>query len=62
MVPLDLLHRKSLFAFLHTCDLDLAERTRAQGCPTVRGRSTAAPMRGSLGAVLRISPRPSPSV
>ena len=53
MVPLDLLHRKSLVAFLHTLDVDLAEDTRAQGCPTVRGRSTGASTSGSLGVAPR---------
>jgi hypothetical protein len=57
MVPLDLLHRKSLFALLHTLDTDLAEATRTQGCPTVQARSTGAPTCGSLGAALQISPR-----
>jgi hypothetical protein len=61
MVPLDVLHRKSLFALLHTLDLDLAEATRTQGCPPVQVRSTGARTCGSLGAALRISPRPSPS-
>lgn len=61
MVPLDLLQRESMFAFLHTLDVDLAEGTRAQGCPIVRARSTAVPTYGSLGAAPRISPRPSPS-
>ena len=60
MVPLDVLHRKSLFALLHTLDVDLAEATLFQGCPTVRARSTEARMCGSLGAVPRISPRRSP--
>jgi len=60
MVPLDLLHRKSLFALLHTLDVDLAEATRTQGCPTVQARSTAARMCGSLGAALQISRRRSP--
>jgi hypothetical protein len=57
MVPLDLLHRKSLFAFLHTLDIDLAEGTRAQGCPTVGGRCIGAPTCGSHGAAPPISPR-----
>ena len=60
MVPLDVLHRKSLFAILHTLDVDLAEATRTQGCPTVRVRSTEAPTCERLGAALRISPRRSP--
>jgi hypothetical protein len=60
MVPLDVLHRKPLFALLHTLDVDLAEATRIQGCPTVRARSTEARMCGSLGAVPRISRRRSP--
>jgi hypothetical protein len=60
MVSLDVLHRKSLFALLHTLDVDLAEATRTQGCPTVRVRSTEARMCGSLGAALRISRRRSP--
>jgi hypothetical protein len=55
MVPLDLLHRKSLFALLHTLDVDLAEATRTQGCPTVQARSTEARTCGSLGAALQIS-------
>jgi hypothetical protein len=61
MVPLDLLQRKSLFVLLHTLDVDLAEGTRAQGCPTAGVRSTGAPTGGSLGAALRISLRPAPS-
>jgi hypothetical protein len=60
MVPLDVLHRKSLFALLHTLDRDLAEATRTQGCPIAQARSTAARMCGSLGAALQISPRRSP--
>jgi hypothetical protein len=51
MIPPDLLHRKSLFALLHTLDVDLAEATRSKGCPTVRARSTVACTCGSLGVV-----------
>jgi len=57
MVPLDLLHRKSLFDLLHTLDVDLAEGTRTQGCPTAGARSTVASTCGSLGAAPRISRR-----
>jgi hypothetical protein len=54
MLAPEVLHRKSLFHLLHTLDVDLAETTRAQGCPTVRGRSTAVGMYGSPGVALRI--------
>ncbi len=61
MVPLDVLHRKSLFILLHTLDVDLAEATRAQGCPTVRVRSTGARTCGSPGVAPRICRTRSPS-
>jgi hypothetical protein len=56
MVPLDLLHRKSLFAFLHTLDIDLAEGTRAQGCPTVGAAASERLRAGATGRPRR-SPR-----
>ena len=56
MLSPEVLHRKSLFHLLHTLDVDLAETTRARGCPTVRGRSTGACTTGSLGGAPQICP------
>ncbi len=38
MISLDALTRQSLFTLLYKIDLDLAEQTRADGCPFARGR------------------------
>ena len=49
MIPLDVLTRKSLFPLLYKIDLDLAEQTRAKGCPFVGGRCTARTISANLG-------------
>jgi hypothetical protein len=58
MIAPELLQRKSLFSLLHQIDLDLAEQTRAKGCPFAGGRCIVPVIGASLGAVLRICPRP----
>jgi hypothetical protein len=37
MLQHEILQRKSLFYLLHILDVDLAESTRQDGCPTVGG-------------------------
>jgi len=37
MIPAETLHRKSLFSLLYQVDQDLAEQTRAAGCPFCGG-------------------------
>lgn len=41
MIPPEILNHKSLFSLLYRIDLDLAEQTRAHGCPSVGVRCIA---------------------
>lgn len=41
MIPPQVLTRKSLFSLLYKIDLELVEKTRAKGCPTVGDRFIA---------------------
>jgi len=54
MIPADVLKRKSLFSLLYKIDLDLAENTRAKGCPFAGVGCIAPIMSESLGAGLLI--------
>jgi hypothetical protein len=62
MVQPEVLQRKSLFSLLHTLDVELAEHTRDQRCPTVGGRCIVAAMNASLVAVPAIFRRSMPCV
>lgn len=41
MIPPQVLTRKSLFSLLYKIDLELVEKTRAKGCPSVGDRFIA---------------------
>lgn len=58
MIAPELLQRKSLFSLLYLIDLDLAEQSRAKGCPFAGVRCIAPVIGASLGAAPRICPRP----
>lgn len=53
MVPYEILQRKSLFVLLHTLDLDLAESTRRNGCPSAGGHCIKRLMRVNPGVAPR---------
>ena len=57
MILPEVLNRKSLFSLLYQIDQDLAERTKAQGCPFAGVRCIAPIMSASLGAGPRILKR-----
>jgi hypothetical protein len=48
MIPPEILNDKSLFSLLYKIDQDLAERTRAQGCPCAGVHYTAPTISESL--------------
>jgi hypothetical protein len=57
MIPAETLQSKSLFSLLFKIDLDLAERTRALGCPIAGVHCIALPIGASLGVAPRIFAR-----
>jgi len=57
MIPPKALKNNSLFALLYEIDLDLAEQSRAQGCPIAGGRCTGPTTPESLGAAPLICQR-----
>ncbi len=54
MIPPDILNHKSLFSLLYKIDQDLAEQTRAQGCPSAGVHCTAPTTSESLEVGPRI--------
>jgi len=54
MISPDVLDHKPLFSLLYKIDQDLAERTRAQGCPSAGVHCTTPTTRESLEVDLRI--------
>ena len=58
MIPPEVLNHKALFSLLYRIDQDLAERTRAQRCPSAGVHYTAPTTRESLEVGPRICKRP----
>jgi hypothetical protein len=57
MLPPEILQRKSLFAFLHKIEVDLADSHRAKRCPAAGAHCIALFISASLGVGPRISTR-----